>query len=212
MTGEASETAGLLRRAAQGDQAAWGALLVRSRDRLRRMVALRLDRRLQGRVDPSDIIQEAYIDASARLPEYARQPDMPFFLWLRFLTGQRLVRVHRQHLGAEMRDVAREVSLYRGALPAATSAALAAQLLGRDTRPSEAAVRAERSIRLQEALNSMDPLDREVLALRHFEQLSNAEAARVLGLQEPAAAKRYVRALKRLRLILDARPGGLGGL
>ena len=176
------------------------------------MVALRLDRRLQGRVDPSDIIQEAYIDASARLAEYARQPDMPFFLWLRFLTGQRLVRVHRQHLGAEMRDVAREVSLYRGALPAATSAALAAQLLGRDTRPSEAAVRAERSIRLQEALNSMDPLDREVLALRHFEQLSNAEAARVLGLQESAAAKRYVRALKRLRLILDARPGGLGGL
>ena len=212
MTGEASETAGLLRRAAQGDQAAWGALLVRSRDRLRRMVALRLDRRLQGRVDPSDIIQEAYIDASARLAEYARQPDMPFFLWLRFLTGQRLLRVHRQHLGAEMRDVAREVSLYRGALPAATSAALAAQLLGRDTRPSEAAVRAERSIRLQEALNSMDPLDREVLALRHFEQLSNGEAARVLGLQESAAAKRYVRALKRLRLILDARPGGLGGL
>jgi RNA polymerase sigma-70 factor, ECF subfamily len=212
MTGEASETAGLLRRAAQGDQAAWGALLVRSRGRLRRMVALRLDRRLQGRVDPSDIIQEAYIDASARLAEYARQPDMPFFLWLRFLTGQRLLRVHRQHLGAEMRDVAREVSLYRGALPAATSAALAAQLLGRDTRPSEAAVRAERSIRLQEALNSMDPLDREVLALRHFEQLSNAEAARVLGLQEPAAAKRYVRALKRLRLILDTRPGGLGGL
>ena len=212
MTGEASETAGLLRRAAQGDQAAWGALLVRSRDRLRRMVALRLDRRLQGRVDPSDVIQEAYIDASARLAEYARQPDMPFFLWLRFLTGQRLVRVHRQHLGAEMRDAAREVSLYRGALPAATSAALAAQLLGRDTRPSEAAVRAERSIRLQEALNSMDPLDREVLALRHFEQLSNAEAARVLGLQESAAAKRYVRALKRLSQILDARPGGLGGL
>ena len=137
---------------------------------------------------------------------------MPFFLWLRFLTGQRLLRVHRQHLGAEMRDVGREVSLYRGALPAATSAALAAQLLGRDTRPSEAAVRAERSIRLQEALNSMDPLDREVLALRHFEQLSNSEAARVLGLQESAAAKRYVRALKRLREILDGRPGGLGGL
>ena len=185
---------------------------MRSRDRLRRMVALRLDRRLQGRVDPSDIIQEAYIDASARLAEYARQPDMPFFLWLRFLTGQRLLRVHRQHLGAEMRDVAREVSLYRGALPAATSAALAAQLLGRDTRPSEAAVRAERSIRLQEALNSMDPIDREVLALRHFEQLSNVEAARVLVLQESAAAKRYVRALKRLRLILDAGPDGLGAL
>ena len=177
MTGESSETTRLLRRAAQGDQHAWGALLTQSRDRLRRVVALRLDRRLQGRVDPSDIIQEACIDASERLAEYARQPDMPFFLWLRFLTGQRLLRVHRQHLGAEMRDVAREVSLYHGALPAATSAALAAQLLGRDTRPSEAAVRAERSIRLQEA----------------------------------AAAERYVRALKRLRAILDARPGGLGG-
>jgi RNA polymerase sigma-70 factor (ECF subfamily) len=102
MTGESSETTRLLWRAAQGDQQAWGTLLVRSRDRLRRMVALRLDRRLQGRVDPSDIIQEACIDASARLAEYARQPDMPFFLWLRFLTGQRLLRVHRQHLGAEM--------------------------------------------------------------------------------------------------------------
>jgi RNA polymerase sigma-70 factor (ECF subfamily) len=212
MTGESSETTGLLRRASGGDQAAWGALLTRSRDRLRRMVALRLDRRLQGRVDPSDIIQEAYIDASARLAEYARKPDLPFFLWLRLLTGQRLLRVHRQHLGAEMRDVGREVSLYRGALPEATSAALAAQLLGRDTRPSEAAIRAERSIRLQEALNSMDLIDREVLALRHFEQLTNAEAARVLGLQESAAAKRYVRALKRLREILNARPGGLGGL
>ena len=212
MTGESSETTRLLRRAAQGDQQAWGALLTQSRDRLRRVVALRLDHRLQGRVDPSDIIQEACIDASERLAEYVRQPDMPFFLWLRFLTGQRLLRVHRQHLGAEKRDVGREVSLYRGALPEATSAALAAQLLGRDTRPSEAAIRAERKIRLQEALNSMDPIDREVLALRHFEQLTNGEAAGILGLQEAAAAKRYVRALKRLRVILDARPGGLGGL
>src|SRR5215467_10142997 len=208
MTGEASETAGLLRRAAQGDQAAWGALLVRSRGRLRRMVALRLDRRLQGRVDPSDIIQEAYIDASARLAEYARQPDMPFFLWLRFLTGQRLLRVHRQHLGAEMRDVAREVALYRGALPEATSVALAAQLLGRDTRPSEAAVCAERKLRLQEALNSMDPLDREALALRHFEHLTTAEAAQVLGITPAAAGKRYLRALERLREILTQWPDG----
>src|SRR5262249_53991691 len=147
-------------RAGRGGRGGWGAGLVHCRDRLRRMVALRLDRRLQERVDPSDIIQEAYIDASARLAEYARRPDMPFSLWLRFLTGQRLLRVHRQHLGAEMRDVGREVSLYRGALPEATSAALAAQLLGRDTRPSEAAIRVERRIRLQEALNSMDAIDR----------------------------------------------------
>ena len=116
MNSEVSEATRLLRRAVLGDQQAWGALLAQSRDRLRRMVALRLDRRLQGRVDPSDIIQETYIDASARLADYARQPDMPFFLWLRFLTGQRLLRANRQHLGAEIRDVAREVSLYRGAL------------------------------------------------------------------------------------------------
>src|SRR5947199_9213450 len=204
------ETTRLIEEAARGDQAAWGRLLARHRDRLRRMVALRLDRRLQGRVDPSDIIQEAYIDASIRLADYARQPEMPFFLWLRFLTGQRLLRVHRQHLGAEMRDVGREVSLSRGALPAATSAALAAQLLGRDTRPSEAAVRAERSIRLQEALNSMDPLDREVLALRHFEQLTTIETAQVLGIKEAAAGKRYIRALKRLKEILLHMPGGMG--
>ena len=209
MTGEASETAGLLRRAAQGDQAAWGALLVRSRDRLRRMVALRLDRRLQGRVDPSDIIQEAYLDASARLAEYARQPGC-------HSSGLRPSPASGS-AGAppapppRWRRRPRELALSR-CLARGDLRRPGAQLLGHQTRPSEAAVRAEIKVRLQEALNSMDPLDREVLALRHFEQLSNAEAARVLGLQEPAAAKRYVRALKRLRLILDARPGGLGGL
>src|SRR5205814_5150588 len=115
----------------------------------------------------------------------------------------------RHHLGTHMRDADREVSLYRGTLPEASSAALAAQLLGRGPRPSEAAVRAEVKIRLQEALNTMDPLDREVLALRHFEHLSNAETAEVLGVREAAAGKRYLRALERLRDILAAMPGGL---
>jgi RNA polymerase sigma-70 factor (ECF subfamily) len=174
------------------------------------MVALRLDPRLQGRIDPSDVIQEAFLEASVRLPEYLRQADVPFFLWLRFLTGQKLVTLHRPHLGARMRDAGREVSLYRGRLPETSSAALAAQLLGHDPRPSEAAVRAERKLRLQAALNSMDPLDREVLALRHFEQLSNAETAQVLGLQESAASKRYVRALKKLKGILTRMPGDVG--
>jgi RNA polymerase sigma-70 factor (ECF subfamily) len=172
------------------------------------MVALRLDRRLQGRVDASDVIQETFLDALARLPEYLRQPSMPFFLWLRFLAGQKLLELHRHHLGAQMRDAGREISLYRGSLPRASSAALAAQLLGRETRPSEAAIRAERKIRLQEALNSMDPLDREVLALRHFEQLNNAETAQALGLGESAASKRYIRALKKLKEILTSLPGG----
>jgi RNA polymerase sigma-70 factor (ECF subfamily) len=176
------------------------------------MVALRLDQRLQGRLDASDVIQEAFLEASARLPEYLRQPALPFFLWLRFLTGQKVMELHRRHLGAQMRDAGREISLYRGTLPEASSAALAAQLLGHDTRPSEAADRAERKIRLQEALNSLDPLDREVLALRHFEQLNNAETAQTLGLHESAASKRYIRALKKLKDILTSLPGGGEGV
>jgi RNA polymerase sigma-70 factor (ECF subfamily) len=111
-----------------------------------------------------------------------------------------------------MRDAGREVALYRGALPQASSAALAAQLLGQHTSPSQAAVRAERVLRLQEALNTLDPLDREILALRHFEELTSAEAARVLEIHEEAAAKRYVRALRRLKQILSALPGGLEGI
>jgi RNA polymerase sigma-70 factor, ECF subfamily len=173
------------------------------------MGALRLDRRLRGRVDPSDVLQEACLDAARRLPEYRKNPTMPFFLWLRFLAGQRLVDEHRKHLGAAARDAGREISLYDGALPETSSAALAAHLLGRLTTPSQAAVRAERRIRLQEALNSMDPIDREVVALRHFEELSNTEAAAVLGLDKSAASKRYARALIRLKEILAAMPGGL---
>ena len=206
--GNSDETDRLLQQVAEGSPQEWGTLLERHRLRLRRMIALRLDRRLQGRVDASDVIQEAFLEASLRLPDYLREPSMPFFLWLRFLTGQKLLELHRHHLGAQMRDAGREVSLYRGSLPGASSAALAAQLLGHDTRPSEAAIRAERKIRLQEALNSMDPLDREVLALRHFEQLNNAETAQALGLGESAASKRYVRALKRLKEILTSLPGG----
>ena len=204
-----SETTRLIERAVRGDQRALGELLSRHRGRLRRMVALRLDRRLQGRVDPSDVIQEACLDAARRLPEYQRNPAMPFFLWLRLVVGQRLVDEHRKHLGAAARDAGREISLYRGALPETTSAALAAQLLGRLTAPSQAAIRAERKIRLQEALNSLDPIDREVLALRHFEELSNGEAAAVLGLDKSAASKRYARALIRLKDFLASRPGGL---
>src|SRR5207249_11229801 len=135
-------------------------MLEQYRPRLRRMVALRLDPRLHGRIDPSDVIQETYLEASARLAEYLQHPTMPFFLWVRFLAGQKLVTLHRHHLGTQMRDAGREVSIYRGQMPETSSAALAAQLLGHDTRPSEVAVRAELKLRLQEALNCVDPLDR----------------------------------------------------
>jgi len=207
MVGDSSETDRLLQRAAQGDQQGWGDLLVRHRERLRRMVALRLDHRLQGRIDASDVIQETYLEAWSRLADYLRNPTMPFFLWLRFLAGQKLVTLHRHHLGVEMRDPNREVSLFRGSLPETSSAALAAQLLGHDTRPSEAAVRAELKVRLQEVLNTMEALDREVLALRHFEQLTRAEIAQVLDISEAAVSKRYIRALKKLKEILIHMPG-----
>jgi RNA polymerase sigma-70 factor (ECF subfamily) len=204
-----SDTKQLIDQAVRGDQQSLGELLARHRERLRRIVALRLDRRLQGRVDPSDIIQEACLDAARRLPEYHRNPTMSFFLWLRLLAGQRMVDEQRKHLGAAVRDVGREISLYRGALPETSSAALAAHLMGRLTTPSQAALRAERKIRLQEALNSLDPVDREVLVLRHFEELSNGEAAAVLGLDKSAASKRYARALIRIKDVLASLPGGL---
>jgi len=198
-----------LRRAAAGDQAAWAAILAPYRDRLRRMVALRLDYRLKGRIDPSDVLQEAMLQASQGLPKYLEQAERPFFLWLRWLTGMSLQGIHRRHLGIQARDAGREVQLLDRPLPEASSAALAAQLLGRDTRPSVAAIRAERQRRLQEALNAMDPLDREVLVLRHFEELTNTEVARELGLQESAASKRYIRALRKLKETLVALPGGI---
>jgi RNA polymerase sigma-70 factor, ECF subfamily len=205
MTERSNDTEHLLTLAAAGDQQSWEKLVVLHRKRLRRMVALRLDVRLQGRLDPSDVLQEAFLEAWSRLGQYLQAPTMPFFLWLRLLTGQRLMILHRHHLQTEMRDAAREISLYHGALPEASSASLAAQLLGREARPSEIAIRAEMKIRLQEALNRMDPLDREVLALRHFEQLSNGETAQILEIHPSAASKRYLRALKRLKEFLAIR-------
>jgi RNA polymerase sigma-70 factor (ECF subfamily) len=212
MTCDSSETIRVLEQAAQGNGQVLGLLLSRHRYRLCRMVALRLDRRLQGRIDPSDVIQDAYLEASARLAEYLRNPSMPFFLWLRFLTGQKLVTLHRHHLGVQMRNAGQDVGLYHGSLPEASSAALAAQLMGHEIRPSEAAIRAEMKTRVQDALERMDPLDQEVLALRHFEQLSRAEIAQVFGITEAAAAKRYLRALERLKHVLAGSPGGLEGL
>jgi RNA polymerase sigma-70 factor (ECF subfamily) len=197
-----------LRRAAAGDQAALGALWERHRARLRQMVRLRLDRRLQGRVDPSDVLQDADLDLAARRPDSARDRPMPTDLWLRPVTGQRLDPVHRPHRGAP-RDASRAVRLDRGAWPQASSASLPARRLGRFTTASQAATRAERQLRLQEVLNDLDPIDREILALRHFEQLTNDEAAQVLGLFKTAADNRYVRALGRLRDLLGRVPGFL---
>jgi RNA polymerase sigma-70 factor (ECF subfamily) len=207
MTDDSSEVAGLFQRAAAGDQCARRELFSRYVPRLRRMVHLRLSRRLQGRVDDSDVLQEACLDVSRRLADYAADPKVPFYLWLRHLTALKLAEVHRRHLGTQLRDAEREVTLHRGALPEADSASLAAQLLGSLTSPSEAAVKSEQRLMVQEALNLMDPVDREVLALKHFEQLSTSEIAEVLGLSKAGAGSRYLRAIKRLREILSRMPG-----
>jgi RNA polymerase sigma-70 factor (ECF subfamily) len=202
-----------LSRAVAGDEGAFAALFDSQRERLRRLVRLRLDRRLSGRIDSDDVLQDAYLEARRRLADYARDPQaMPFHLWLRLVTGQKLTDLHRFHLGAQMRDAGMEVSLHRGALPQATSVSLAAQLLGKITSASRAAIRAEHKLILQEALNGMDPIDREVLALRHFEHLSNDESALLLGLSKKAASNRYIRALKRLKEILSSIPGMNEGL
>ena len=176
-----------------------GDLLARRRERLRRMIYLRLDRRLNGRDDASDVIQYAYIDATRRFADYQAKPDVSPFVWLRFLATQKLAQLHRHHLGVLGRDAGRDVSIDVAAAPEASSAALAAQLVGRFSSPSNAANRAEQRQHIQEVLNSMEPIDREVLALRHFEQLDNAETAEVLGIEKQAAYRRYVRAIRRLK-------------
>jgi RNA polymerase sigma-70 factor (ECF subfamily) len=212
MANDPSDTGHLVERLRAGDGKALTDLFQLHRDRLRRMVELRMDARLQGRVDASDVLQDAFLDAAANLDWYLQGSELPPFLWLRLVVNQRISRYHRQHLGAKMRDAGHEVSLYRNPLPQASSAALASMLLGRLTSPSNAAIRAEQVLRVQEALNALDPLDREVIALRQFEELSRAETAQVLGITEEAAAKRYLRALRRLKSVLEARPGGLEGI
>jgi RNA polymerase sigma-70 factor, ECF subfamily len=206
MAEDSSDAVELLRQR-RDDPDAVGRVWEHYRARLLRVVRLRMDHRLQGRIGASDVLQEAFVDFAGRVGDYLRQPDMPFFLWLRFLTSQRLQLLHRHHLGAQMRDAGREVSLHRGAMPRASSVSLAAQLLGRLTSVTNAVHRAEMQLILQDAINGMDPIDREVLALRHFEELSNEETAQVLGITASAASNRHVRALKRLRQILEKTPG-----
>jgi RNA polymerase sigma-70 factor (ECF subfamily) len=205
-----SETNRLLERAAAGHSDDWGALLEHHRKRLRCMVSLRLDRRLYGRVDPSEVVREACQEAAARQDEYLHNPAVPFFVWLRLLAGQKLQALHRLHLGAHFQEAGGEIALHRGSLPETTSAALAGLLLGHASQPSEAAARAGKALRLQDALNGMDGLEREVLALRHFEHLTNAEAASVLGVSDAEASQRYIRALRRLKGILTSTPDSTG--
>jgi RNA polymerase sigma-70 factor (ECF subfamily) len=212
MDSQSAKSTDLVKRLRMGDKNALAALFDSYRGRLRRMVELRMDPRLRARIDASDVLQEAYLELAGDLDVYLADLKMQPLLWMRLHVGRRLTTLHRRHLGTQMRDVGLEISLYREALPEASSAALASMLLGRHTSPTQAAQRAERLLRVQEALNTLDPIDREVLALRHFEQLTRAETAEVLGITQEAGAKRYFRALKRLKDILATMPGGWEGI
>lgn len=202
-----AELTELLARAAAADSAAVGELFERHRERLRRMIQLRVDRRLRGRLDASDVLQEAFVEYANSLTTYLGNPQAPFYLWLRHVTARKLHALHRRHLGARMRDAGREISLDQVAAPEASSVSLAARLLGKLTAPSQACQRAELQVRVQEALAELEPLDREVLALRHYEQLTNGEIAQVLEISEAAASIRFIRALRRLKDVLKQVPG-----
>ncbi|MEM6690783.1 MAG: sigma-70 family RNA polymerase sigma factor [Planctomycetota bacterium] len=180
-----------------GNKEALASVFSHYRERLRRIVQFRLDHRLAGRVSDSDVLQETFISAAKRLDHFSDQDEMPAFLWLRLLVGQQLVNLYRQHLQTDMRDVRKEVTIQQGPSPH-TSMAIAAQLAGKMTAVSEVLARAERIEKLEATLNDMDATDREVIALRHFEELSNVETARVLSIEPAAASKRYIRAMGRL--------------
>lgn len=169
------------------------------------MVHLRLDRRLAPRVDAADVLQELFIEVQRRFPSYvADEARMPIFLWLHTLAGQHLIQLHRRHLGAQCRDASLEISIHGGSTLAASSVGIAAELAANITSPSQAAMREERRVLFQDALNALSPLDREILALRHLEEFTNDEVARRLELTKAAASNRYVRALRRMKDLLGS--------
>ena len=201
----------LVERALGGDEAALADAFARYRSRLKRMVSLRLDPRLRRRVDASDIVQEAYVELSAQLPQYLEKQDLPFFLWLRLVTRHRLAKAHRRHLGVAKRDVAAEVHVQSGAAAVSSGYELMSQLVSEGSSPSQTAMREETEAVVREALSSLDAPDREILTLRHIEELSNREAALELGLKESTASMRHLRALTKLRDALDEVPGMFSG-
>jgi RNA polymerase sigma-70 factor (ECF subfamily) len=192
------DTDALLVQASQGDAAAGHELLIRHRDRLKRMVAVRLDRRLLARLDPSDVVQEALAEAARRLPDYLRERPLPFYPWLRQLAADQLNKVYRRHLQAGKRDARRE----EAPLPDESALELAQRLVGRGTSPSNQLARREERDRVRDALARLSERDREVLVLRSLEQLSTREVAEVLGVPEGTVKSRHVRALERIRGLL----------
>lgn len=202
---DSSQTQQLLDAARAGDAAARSALLERHRAALARMVGLRMDPLLKRRLDASDIVQDVLVEAHRRLTDYLAQTRMPFHLWLRHLARDRLIDAHRRHRGAERRSLDREQPLAVGG-DDRSALDLAALLHDRELTPAAAATHHELELRFHAAIESLDEIDREVILMRHFEQLSNQETAQALDLSEPAAGMRYLRAMRRLRSLLEEPP------
>ena len=199
----------LLERVAAGDQNALAELFSQHRDRLWRMIAFRMDPRLHGRIDADDVLQEAWLSAVQRIDHFLIDASRSIFVWFRLIASQTLVDIHRRHLGTQKRNAGQEFSIDRGWSSSSTSTSLSFHLMDHLTTPSEAALKEEMTLKLNEALADMKDMDREVLALRHFEQLTNREAALVLGISEQAASDRYIRALSRLKSTMTSFPGYL---
>jgi RNA polymerase sigma-70 factor, ECF subfamily len=202
MTTKQPDTEELLRQAEHGDLGARDGLLARHRDRLRKMIAWRIDRRLAARVDPSDVVQEVLLEASGKMDRYLRERPLPFFPWLRALAGEHLVALHRRHVRARGRSVLREEPGVLD-LPDESVAELAARLVTSSTSPTQRALRQEMRESVRQALGRLSERDREVLVLRNLEQLSVADTAAVLEISAGAVKVRHLRALERLRVLLD---------
>ncbi len=189
--------------AAEGQTPALNELLDGFRDPIRRMVRARMDRRMASRVDASDVVQDVLLEASRRLPDYVRGPAMPFRLWLRQIAQDRMIDLHRRHR-AQRRDVTREQSTGQAAGDE-SSLDLAGKLVDSDLTPAAHAIRQELQRRFYAALDELRDDDREIVLMRHVEQLGNGEVAEALGLTPAAAGMRYLRALRRLREVLGER-------
>ena len=204
-TGSQSEqTLLLLERVRQGDGDAINGLLERHRAAIRRMIDQRMDRVVQRRVDASDIVQDVLVEANRRLKDYLANPTMPFRLWLRHMARDRLIDAHRRHRVASTRSIDREVPLVTGGDSDRSGADLAGQLADRELTTAAAATWHELERRFADAVEQLEEADRQIVLLRHFEHLSTAEAAEVLGLSKPAAGMRYLRAMRRLRGLLGS--------
>lgn len=204
--GESSDpqvTQVLLDRVRQGDTDAVEGLLARHRDAIRRLIAARMDRVVQSRVDAIDIVQDVMIEANRRLRDYLENPVMPFRLWLRHMARDRLIDAHRRHRVAASRSVDREVSIHETGPNDGVAPAVADAMVDRELTPAAAATWEELQRRFAAAVEQLEEGDRQIVLLRHFEHLSTAEAADVLGLSKPAAGMRYLRAMRRLRSLLD---------